>query len=404
LRLRCKYIEPAFYPFLEAHGWLSVERWFSTRQYKTSQPNLSRDDILVPIHVYNNHWIALVRKIKSGIVHFYYSDDLNNSRTESTICETVLIELAPTSARAMLNGSPCVTPNYTPHSNECGPRTVMALAIIGLHPNPHSHCLMDYTHPNLAQIGRYWLGSLLLSADLRLLPPTPQITTPKLPRHIRSLPKELVRWSSTPTDGANEDAKTVAIYSPLHTLLRRAESQQISNSTPLSVQLSQPIVTRQREAAQRLPWIDSEPAIPAKQILTPKAKQPRSNKAIRKIQLTINNSTPPDHSLDDTWGHQLTPIDHISTLRLIFNNVQGLHLRSDIMNTQYSLSTAFSLSASVLCLAETNVNWRHKQANPCLRDILQKTWRNYMHASSHTNKQLKDLKQPGRTITIIANN
>ncbi len=169
--------------------------------------------------------------------------------------------------------------------------------------------------------------------------------------------------------------------SPLHTLLWRAESQQISNdSTPLSVQLSQPIVTRQREAAQRLPWIDSEPAIPAKQILTPIAKQPRSNKVIRKIQLTINNSTPPDHSLDDTWGHQLTPIDHSSTLRLIFNNVQGLHLQGDIMITKYSLSTASSLSASVLCLAETNVNWRHKQANPFLRDILQKTWRNYTYA------------------------
>jgi hypothetical protein len=46
-QLRCKYIEPAFYPLLEAHGWSSVERWFSTRQYNTSQPNLSRDDILI---------------------------------------------------------------------------------------------------------------------------------------------------------------------------------------------------------------------------------------------------------------------------------------------------------------------------------------------------------------------
>ena len=57
----CKYIDPAFYPLLRAQGWSAVSRWFS-RHPQSSKPSLMHDDILVPLHINNNHWVAFIRK------------------------------------------------------------------------------------------------------------------------------------------------------------------------------------------------------------------------------------------------------------------------------------------------------------------------------------------------------
>lgn len=44
----------------------------------------------------------------------------------------------------------CYNLTYQPHSNECGPRTLLALTIQALHQQPHNTMLLPYLHSNLA--------------------------------------------------------------------------------------------------------------------------------------------------------------------------------------------------------------------------------------------------------------
>jgi hypothetical protein len=57
---------------------------------------------------------------------------------------------------------------YHPHSNECGPCTLLALVIMSLHPNPSSNILLPFMHPNLAKICRWWAASTTSHATIGL--------------------------------------------------------------------------------------------------------------------------------------------------------------------------------------------------------------------------------------------
>jgi hypothetical protein len=55
---------------------------------------------------------------------------------------------------------------YVPHSNECGPRALLAAAIYSLHPNPNKNSLIPAMHPNIAQISRWWVAKSILTQDI----------------------------------------------------------------------------------------------------------------------------------------------------------------------------------------------------------------------------------------------
>ena len=97
-----------------------------------------------------------------------YADDLNHAATELEL-KTLLKTFSPPSFypdNALWIHCKSVT--FSPHSNECGPRTLFALAAMALHPEPSSDILLPFMHPNLAQILRTWRGAALLTGQVSI--------------------------------------------------------------------------------------------------------------------------------------------------------------------------------------------------------------------------------------------
>lgn len=64
----------------------------------------------------------------------------------------------------------CLTStNNPPHSNECGPNTVLALSIMMSHPVPDETILLPYMDKNLTQSSRYWMSKIILAGECPLL-------------------------------------------------------------------------------------------------------------------------------------------------------------------------------------------------------------------------------------------
>jgi len=94
---------------------------------------------------------------------------MNSSNTSETIrmlfsSHLMSLEFYPPDA-SWIN---CITYTYHPHSNECGPRTLLALSFMALHPHPHHHMILPYMHPNLAQISRWWVANTILCDQLHI--------------------------------------------------------------------------------------------------------------------------------------------------------------------------------------------------------------------------------------------
>jgi len=128
---------------------------------------------------------------------FFYSGNLNNKRTEEKIKQVLFSskvwrDFCPRTSQ----WATCTSMNYAPHSNECGPCTTLALAVMLAHPDPHSLMLLPYMNPNLVQQSRIWMASKLLSAAALLLPvhPPSACTPPQRPLTIQSRPSRIVPW------------------------------------------------------------------------------------------------------------------------------------------------------------------------------------------------------------------
>jgi hypothetical protein len=63
---------------------------------------------------------------------------------------------------------------YRPHSNECGPRTLLALAVTVCHPDPSASILLPYMDENIAQMSRWRIASSILQERIDLLIDLPQ--------------------------------------------------------------------------------------------------------------------------------------------------------------------------------------------------------------------------------------
>jgi len=106
----------------------------------------------------------------------------------------------------------------------------------------------------------------------------------------------------------------------------------------------------------------------------------------------------------DTWGHSLHEINRTETFRIILQNPRSLRLFTDYIFTQYSFLICQSLAVGVLCLPETNVNWRHKEAHTKLQYLCKKAWDHLSCSTSFTKEDFKGINLPGGTATIVLDN
>jgi hypothetical protein len=93
----------------------------------------------------------------------------------------------------------CRNFTYRPHSNECGPRSLLAATILALHPAPYSNILLPWMHNNLAQIARTWIGGQIMqtpfdtAAISSFLCPHQQCTSFQITSAV-SMPADLIEW------------------------------------------------------------------------------------------------------------------------------------------------------------------------------------------------------------------
>ncbi len=148
------YLDPSFFPDLDRHNWHRVSNRFSPRgQGMLAWPSITAPSICIPIQIHRNNWAAVCRRIIQGIPHFYHADNLNSSSIEDKVKAKLFFSqhmshsFCPPES-VWVN---CENVTFTPHSNECGPRIILALAIMMSHPSPNSRMLLPYFNANLAQ-------------------------------------------------------------------------------------------------------------------------------------------------------------------------------------------------------------------------------------------------------------
>ncbi len=164
------YLNSNFIPDLQNLGWVRVKHYFASNTRGHSR-NFSRPlksgehTILIPSFIDNNHWVALVRREIHSQVYFLYSDDMNNSSTERTIKTLIQTHTDDIFCPPNSIWIHCKCNTYHPHSNECGPRTILALHVLALHPTPNPEMLLPLMDANLAQIARLWVAASLINGE-----------------------------------------------------------------------------------------------------------------------------------------------------------------------------------------------------------------------------------------------
>jgi hypothetical protein len=134
------FLSPTFFNILHRdRGQRSLRHFASPSRHRHRtiyRPALQGERaIAIPCFIDDCHWVAVARVEMNGQVYFLYSDDLHNPSTEADVKTTLLslgIEFYPDSAIWIK----CSSYTYLPHSNECGARTLLALAVMMLHPTP----------------------------------------------------------------------------------------------------------------------------------------------------------------------------------------------------------------------------------------------------------------------------
>ena len=409
------YLDPSFYPTLRTQGWIAVKRRFSCTDAQSTidKPSFTQPIIAFPIHVGGNHWTALCRRIINGATYFYYADDLNNVQLEQTLKNYIFRNTDQHLCPPTSQWVSCTTPNYHPHHNECGPRTILALAVMMSHPAPHQNMLHPYMTSNLAQYSRIWMGLLLTSGVASLLPPEPVNTSPSLHATvIQATPFNLLPWEAAgsiasgphPSSKSTLDLKPNPSPSIVVTTVPPQASQHSQLAPLLDIKQSTlPIIIGEQK-----PLLEPPSSVPPNHTTLPIPHRKKGKQLQPPNQLSLFDTKicQPNTPLEapEFWGHNPDAIDEQSTFRVFFNNPSGLKISTDPTSVHYSLSLLAHLGVGAICLAETNINWGKSTAMKLVKDTFKKVWRHSTVMTSYKKEAFDSINQPGGTLTSITGN
>jgi hypothetical protein len=395
-----KYLNTFFYHILKwDKTWTNLRAWFADSEQGTvSEPSINSKTILIPCHVQGAHWVALTRRIINNQVIFLYADDLNQKTVETTVQNNIRAYADPSFCPPDARWITCSSITYCPHSNECGPRTLLALATMGLHPAPNANILMPLMSPDIAQITKTWIAESLLSGTVKF-PALPYAT------HVQysdcSIPGYLYQWDErNPTDANRPARKTPK--SGYHsrrepTIQAPTFVQQNSINRGDGQALPQHCIPTE---CTRIPAINQSPHSGHEKTNRNGSRKPQrivkppDQPSLFDMNFTKSSQERPSQG-QEVWGHEAISIDKDSVFQVILQNPRGLKLGGDQLNTQYSLAICQSMEAGAICLPETNINWGHKSSHDILKRILRKTWKHSSYSVSYTKEEFKGLTQPG---------
>jgi hypothetical protein len=336
------YVDPSFIATLKTLGWTGVaNRFVSPQRSKIDQPHSDHPNNAIPVHVNGNHRTALCRRIINGVIYFIYADDLNMPCIEAELKRLLQSgtssEFYPPGARWIS----CTTPIYRPHSNECGHRTMLALAVMVSHPAPHPKILHPHMSTNLAQYSRHWMSYVLLMGIIPLLPHTTADNSSH--QHvIESNPATLISWPGTQNTErqpqkaiqpqkhkTSTNLEDYSINSPKHQLINKIQQvqQEIQTFSPhkqgknqsayrdlITIQQQDPSLPKIVGAQKKI--VKSQSSAKAKK------KQPRPPTQLTLLD-TMKTHTNSSSQVDrdwESWGHYPKVIDTNTTFRIFYNN------------------------------------------------------------------------------------
>lgn len=168
------FLDTNFHRKLKQLGWPHAYHHFflhhqsSKYSKKTQQkPTIDSPTILIPIYANGSHWIALVRTVFNNQTFFLYSDDLNSSNTADHIRSQYLathtdLVFHPNNM-TWIN---CHFFTFLPHSNKCGPRTILAFTVMSQHPHPTENILLPFMDNNIAQLSCWWIAKSIICQSM----------------------------------------------------------------------------------------------------------------------------------------------------------------------------------------------------------------------------------------------
>jgi len=373
------YLNTNFHRVLSQQGWDSAYNTFflhndSSRYAKrtTSKPSIDTDTILIPIHIHGCHWVALARKKICQDTYFLYADDLNSPNTYDTVRTTYSSSTSPTFHPANSIWIKCHSYTYQPHSNEFGPRCLLALAIMATHSTHSSTMLPPYMDENIAQISRWWIADSILN-DRVIIP-----TIPTDPQEEHDYISSLVKISN-PSNLAPLNSNVNQSFPPTNDISVPEPSSKTLNSQDGPTYSSQhgDEQTGQYDS-QCLPFSHGplqNPSVDTCKInAKAKPKQYITNWTVhrpfipgvnRNNDTTHNVHTQPNKVYDQHWrpfGTQLPIIDPTKTLRIVFQNPQhSFQLYDTGIDMSHTISNLISLGAQMFVSSSPNVNWNNQR-------------------------------------------
>jgi hypothetical protein len=262
------YLATSFLHTLRSQGWTRLLSYFAlyrNRPRSNSRPLVQGESaIILPCFVDGCHWVIVVRREIEGHVKFYYADDLNNGNTETDIknllSNNTSQEFYPPSA----SWTRCLNYTYRPHSNECGPRSLLAATILALHPDPSSNVLLPIMHKNLAQITRTWIAGQLIqeNIDIEAIKNCIRATPTLMPLSTSSpsSPADLIQWKPGTEQNAlspntSMKKKIQSLFPPLEHTIQKNPLRPLNPLAPIFIpsQTKDKEENKKHEAMSTLP-------------------------------------------------------------------------------------------------------------------------------------------------------
>jgi hypothetical protein len=174
---------------------------------------------------------------------------MNNTATENTIRNLIQNKTDTTFCPPDSTWMHCRTTTYHPHSNECGPRTLLALHVLALHPTPYPNMLLPLMHDNIAQIARTWIASSILTGqyDNQIFNDNFSLQSYSDTRHTNrssSTPFDIISWDVSSSDSCLPNDQSQSTVTTYHSNNSSTFSYPIiTNDQPLHHHIAVPVPT-----------------------------------------------------------------------------------------------------------------------------------------------------------------
>jgi hypothetical protein len=366
------YMSTAFWPHLKQYGWDRVQRYFASSQSgyyarKLDRPlKVGEPKIMIPIFINGNHWVALVRREFDGRVYFYYSDDMNQRSTETEVKHFIYNHTDQDFRPSDAQWVHCHSTHYINHSNECGPRTILALHTMAFHPHPYANMLLPLMDTNIAQISRTWIaGSIISGTPLHdSLTDTFTHTHLQDTRHsttMQSHPYDIIPWKKINRDLLQvptlpDNPKSSASSHTSNDGLLPGTYQSL-NIPPTMVQGSSSTDNRNHNVPRSISidgnYKNHHNSVQQTKITDFTCHRPFYSGIVpNDIQIDTESLLPE--------GYMPPMIDPTHTMRIIMQNPQySLQLTNENVNTLQLTSNLKELSTAVFVAISPNINWHN---------------------------------------------